>query len=72
MERFKIKKQEPNDDNFVFRANTTQECYDFLLKQDMGLYSFFVECIADEIEIDADEFMSAFRDGECPEDLQFF
>ena len=38
----------------------------------MGLNRFMVECTLDDIEIDADEFMESFKEGENPEDLQFF
>lgn len=69
MTRFRILNA---DRNVVFKAHTTKQCYEFLLKQDMGLHVFDVEDIKDDIEIDADEFMQAFRDGERPEDLQFF
>jgi hypothetical protein len=73
MKRFKVRKTDGGYDNtIVFNADTTQECYNYLLKQDMGLNSFMVECNVDDIEIDADEFMEAFREGECPMDLQFF
>jgi hypothetical protein len=31
-----------------------------------------VECLVDEIEIEADELIAAWLEGERPEDLQFF
>lgn len=56
----------------VFKADTTEEVFQWLKKQDLGLASFRIECLVDDIEIDSEEFMQAFYDGECPGDLQFF
>ena len=67
--RFRVKNYR---DEIVFKADTTQEIYEFLERQDLGLNSYLIECLVDDIEIDADEFLEAFRDGECPGDLQFF
>lgn len=69
MKRFKIIN---SSKIVVYTADTTQECYKYLLKQDMSLQSFMVECTIDDIEIDADDFMKTFNDGECPIDLQKF
>jgi len=71
MPRFRVRKIE-YDNTIVFKGHTTKDCYEFLLKQDMGLNRFMVECVLDDIEIDADEFMESFKEGENPEDLQFF
>ena len=69
MKRFKVR----NTDRYiVFNADTTRDCYDFLLTQDMGLNSFMVECNVDDIEINGDDFIESFKCGDCPVDLQYF
>ena len=58
--------------NVVFKSETTEACFKYLKTQDMGLSSFSVEDVVDDIEVDADDFVKAFDDGEDPGDLQFF
>jgi hypothetical protein len=41
-------------------------------KRDVSLQSYSVEDLKDEIEIDADELLKAWSEGERPEDLQIF
>ena len=40
--------------------------------RDLSLQTYYVECLEDEIEIEADELIKAWNEGERPEDLQFF
>jgi hypothetical protein len=72
IKRFRVRGKGLIDDHILYESSTTQECYEFLKKQDMGLNSYMVECVVDDIEVDADDFMEAFRSGESPGDLQFF
>lgn len=70
MKRFKIIN---SSKNVVYTADTTQECYEYLLTQDLGLNRFMIECTVDDIEIDSDEFiLEIVKFGECPIDLQKF
>ena len=39
---------------------------------DLSFQHYIVECIVDDIEINADELLEAWRDGERPGDLQMF
>jgi hypothetical protein len=41
-------------------------------KRDLSLQNYHVECLIDEIEIEADELLEAWGEGERPEDLQMF
>lgn len=41
-------------------------------RDNVCLDTYYVECLIDEIEINADELISAWLDGERPEDLQMF
>jgi hypothetical protein len=41
-------------------------------KRDLSLQTYFVECSIDDIEINADELLQAWKEGERPEDLQMF
>ena len=62
-----------SDTQFIdYRALTTQEIFDWLKRQELGIVTYSVECIQDDIEIGNREFMAAFESGECPGDLQFF
>lgn len=75
IKRFRIIRREHNgmyDDTPVHKADTTKECYDFLLTQNTDENSFSIECLVDDIQINDTEFMEAFKSGECPGDLQFF
>ena len=58
--------------NVVFKSETTEACFKYLKTQNMGLSSFTVEDVVDDIEVDADDFVTAFNEGETPMDLQFF
>lgn len=40
--------------------------------RDLSLQTYYVECLNDEIEIEADELLKAWNEGERPEDLQMF
>jgi len=69
--RFRVRDAEGNLP--LFKADTTQECYDYLLTVDAVNKNFTVEDVDDDIDwITGDEFMEAFKSGECPMDLQFF
>ena len=41
-------------------------------KRDLSLQTYFVECLTSRIEIQADELLQAWSEGERPEDLQMF
>ena len=57
----------------LFRADTTQKCYEYLLTVDSPKSNFTVEDVEDDIDwVTGDEFIEAFKSGECPMDLQFF
>lgn len=72
MKRFKI--IDPSGRTENTRHNTIKEVvYDLLSsKRDLSLQKYYVECSVDDIEIEADELISAWKEGERPEDLQMF
>lgn len=41
-------------------------------KRDLSLQTYYIECLEDEIEIEADELLRAWDEGERPMDLQMF
>lgn len=41
-------------------------------KRDLSLQTYYVECLVDEIEIEANELIKVWDEGERPQDLQFF
>lgn len=67
--RFRI--YTPNRD-CVHKCHTMRQVEEWLLQQDMGLMSFMVEDIKDDIEVDADDILEAYREGERYDDLQGF
>jgi hypothetical protein len=71
IKRFRVRDAEGNLP--LFKADTTQKCYDYLLTVNSVNKNFTVEDVEDDIDwITADEFIEAFKEGECPMDLQFF
>ena len=72
MKRFKI--VDPSGRTETTMYLTIKEVVDDLRssKRDMSLQTYYVECVVDEIEIEADELIDAYDRGETPEDLQFF
>jgi len=68
MERFRIIENR----NVVNKYNTLLECVDWLNKQELGLHNYYIECLKDDIEIHSDDVILSFKEGECPNDLQFF
>jgi hypothetical protein len=70
--RFKI--VDPSGRTENTRYSTIKEVVDDLKssKRDMSLQTYYVECLVDDIEIEADELIEAYDRGETPEDLQFF
>ena len=72
MKRFRIKKDDSI--SFIeFKADTTQEIYDYILKSDpLNLECYLIDCVVDDMEINCREFRQSFEDGECPFDLSFF
>ncbi len=72
MKRFKI--IDPSGRTENTRYNSIKEVVEDLLsnKRDLSLQNYYVECSFDDIEIEADELLDAWRDGERPEDLQIF
>jgi hypothetical protein len=72
MERFKI--IDPSGRTSNTRYETLKEVVEDLLssKRDLSLQKYYVECSVDDIEIEADDLIAVWNDGERPEDLQFF
>ena len=72
MKRFKI--IDPSGRTENTRYNTIKEVVEDLLstKRDLSLQKYYVECLVDDIEIEADELIAAWNEGERPEDLQMF
>jgi hypothetical protein len=72
MKRFKI--IDPSGRTENTRYNTIKEVVEDLLsnKRDLSLQKYYVECLVDDIEIEADELIAAWKEGERPEDLQMF
>lgn len=70
--RFKI--IDPSGRTENTRYATIKEVVDDLLspKRDLSLQNYYVECFVDDIQIDADELITAWNEGERPEDLQMF
>jgi len=72
MKRFKI--IDPSGHTENTRHNTIEEVVNDLLGKgrDMSLQTYYVNCLIDEIEIEADELISVWLEGERPDDLQMF
>ena len=72
MKRFKI--VDPSGRTEITRHETIKEVISELMsdKRDLSLQTYFVECLVDDIEINADELIQAWNEGERPEDLQMF
>ena len=72
MKRFKI--IDPSGRTENTRYSAIKEVVDDLLsnKRDLSLQSYYVECSVDDIEIETDELIAAWKEGERPEDLQMF
>jgi hypothetical protein len=72
MKRFKI--IDPSGRTENTRYKTIKEVAEDLLsnKRDLSLQKYYVECSVDDIEIEADELIAAWNEGERPEDLQMF
>jgi hypothetical protein len=72
MKRFKI--IDPSGCTENTQHNTIEKVVNDLLGKgrDMSLQTYYVKCLIDEIEIEADELISAWREGERPDDLQMF
>ena len=72
MKRFKI--IDPSGRSENTRHNTIKDVVEDLLsnKRNLSLQTYYVECSVDDIEINADDLIQAWNDGERPEDLQFF
>jgi len=62
-----------NSGDPVFKANSTEEIYQWLKKNPLYVVGYTIGCIVDNVDwIQADEFVESFHSGECPGDLQFF
>lgn len=66
--RFRITQER----DIIFRCHTMNEIYDWLQNKADMYKQYWVEDIIDDIEVDADEVMSAYREGEIYGDLQGF
>lgn len=61
------------DEQFLLgKYHTTEECYNALKKVDIESCTYIIECVADDITVSADDFISAWEHGERPLDLQPF
>ena len=67
--RFRIR---VSDGDIIYKCDTLRQVEEWLLQQDMGLMSFMVEDLKDDIEVDADDILEAYREGERYDDLQGF
>ena len=72
MKRFKIIDTSGRTENT--RYSTIKKVVDDLLssKRDLSVQIYYVECLVDDIQIQADELITAWKEGERPEDLQMF
>jgi len=72
MERFRI--IDPSCRLETTKHDTILEVINELDKRrdNICLDTYYVECLIDDIQIDADELISAWIEGERPEDLQMF
>lgn len=70
--RFKI--TDPSGRTETSRYDTIKEVVKDLQsnKRDLSLQNYYVECLEDDIRIDADELLKAWDEGERLEDLNFF
>ncbi len=71
MKRFIIR----NNDSYLIEceSETTEGIYQYFENTiDETINGYTVEDREDDSRIDGYEFISAFKDGECPGDLQFF
>jgi len=68
--RFKITKSS----DILFRSHELQEVVKWLQDNpdEVSLNTLYVECVQDDIEIEADDLLKAWSEGERPEDLQMF
>jgi len=73
LKRFKVT-TDPNGRTETTRYDTLKEVIDYLQssKCDLSLQRYYVECLIDEMEIEADELLKYWNEGERPEDLQMF
>jgi len=72
MKQFKI--IDPSGRTENAKHNTIKEVVADLLsnKRDLSTQNYYVVCLFDDIEIEADELIAAWKEGERPEDLQMF
>jgi len=72
MRRFKI--IDPSGRTRNLSYDTLKEVVEDLQgpNRDLGLQTYYVECSVDDIEIEADELLSAWKEGEMHQDLQMF
>lgn len=72
IKRFKV--TDPSGRTETKRYDTIKEVIEDLKssKRDLSLQRYYVECLVDEIEIEADELLKAWDEGERPGDLQMF
>ena len=68
MKRFRILE----DRSVINKLDTLQDCVDWLNKQELGLHSYYVEDLEEDIEVHSDEIIECFNIGELPMDLTFF
>ena len=70
VKRFSVRNQ---DDNIIVgKFNTTDQVYKTIKDLDHGLCNYYITCNIDDIEVSADDFLKAWKDGERPGDLQMF
>jgi len=69
VQKFRIREYQGQ---IVYRCDTLRQVEQWLFSRDMGLEKYYVEDVVDDIEVDADEVLEAWREGERYEDLQGF
>jgi hypothetical protein len=72
MKRFKI--IDPSNRTENTRYESIKEVIADLMsdKRDLSMQNYYIECLEDDILIEADELITAWKEGERPEDLQMF
>lgn len=72
MKRFKI--IDPSNRTFNTKYDTLEEVVKDLTSSDRDYpqQTYYIECLVDDIIINAEDLIEAWNEGERPQDLQFF
>ena len=60
------------DRTLMIKRSSIESVIEWLKTRDMGLETFQIEDVYDDIEVSADDLLQAWAEGERPEDLQMF